>query len=60
MKFTCKNCGDTFKPSRQILKEWDNGEIDTPDLCPDCIRELVFMGCPDLEYERYSDADPGL
>jgi RNase P subunit RPR2 len=60
MKLMCKNCGDLFTLPKKVLKAWDDGEIDMPTLCPDCEDDFRFMGCNDFEYERYSDADPGL
>lgn len=58
MKFTCRHCGEEFKASREEVELYEEGYCDQPELCDECFRFL--NGPPDMEYEQYSDADPGL
>lgn len=63
MKFYCGNCGKPFTvdPETQFL--YENGYIDKPDRCPECLELFRWMTGSDpenWEHEQYSDADPGL
>lgn len=58
MKCTCRHCGEDFKASPEETELFEEGYTGKPDLCQECFRFLNSP--PDLEYEQYSDADPGL
>jgi hypothetical protein len=58
MNFKCRHCGEDFKASKEEMALYQEGYALAPEFCDDCFR---FVNSPsDLEYEQYSDADPGL
>lgn len=55
---TCSGCGDEFTISQEDEELYEEGFIDhLSELCYYCSAESEQ---PDLDYEQFSDADPGL
>jgi hypothetical protein len=55
-KYYCKCCGDKFTVSKETKELIEDGFIEEPEYCSDCINEPEY----DQSYEQYSDCDSGL
>jgi hypothetical protein len=57
-RYNCHRCRESFIVSKETLELFEEGYIDEPDTCPDC--QIFIDNCESVDFEEYSDADPGL